>query len=244
MNDNKTKRSVVLVIILTLLSISTQLCFSYALTETSDSIQTRMSNAASTVKELNTSEKEELLGGNELIDVQNSNIIVRDLQMDNGEKAMDVLAMVALDDNASKGLPSGSSNRPQAVRSYMTIQAAIGYQDRSFSGIAHSKGLFYGGRIISQSNDVVVKSLKGKYHETGGYMTSGGQQGTTVDYSVTKSFKVSKRYQWQYYTVNRDKYYSTVMPLTALETKFTVKGTVLNNSFTFSLDAIRIRNGA
>lgn len=75
-------------------------------------------------------------------------------------------------------------------------------------------------------------------------MTSGGQQGTTVDYSVTKSFKVSKRYQWQYYTVNRDKYYSTVMPLTALETKFTVKGTVLNNSFTFSLDAIRIRNGA
>ena len=140
----------------------------------------------------------------------------------------------------AKALPSGSAVIETGERAYMKIKAVIGYKNKKFDGITHVKGLFYGGRVVSQSNSVAVQSLKGLYHENGAYRTFSGGQGYITDYKQSKKFKVDDRYKWQYKTVDFDRYFNTAVPYQALQTRFTVKGTVNGKAFTFNLTSSRL----
>ena len=235
-------KNVLITVILTVLLLITQFCASYATVEDLDyELETQLSGTEATVRELNNSEKKELLKGDNLVNIEESDVLIREVRMDNGEKAQEMLAKITIDEDSTKGLPSGSTVIEEKSKAYITIKTVLGYQNIKRSGVTYSRGLFYGGKVVSQSNSVVVSSLKGRYHEYGAYVTIGGQTGITApDYIKNKTFKVSKRYQWQYDTVDRDRYYSTTLSDNALEAKFTVKGTQNGNSFTIALNATRI----
>lgn len=163
-----------------------------------------------------TLEKNAILANNPSRIVKETEIYVVDKKLDNNSFERTIVADFPISTKAN----SGSVTNYKDGRA--KIACTFNYKTLQFHGATCFAGSSFGGRVVSQSSNVSVKSLHGKYVESGTYYTAQGQQSVIGSHRIDATFDVSKRYSNQFKNVSTGRYFLTSTASTGVSADFTI----------------------
>lgn len=176
---------------------------------------------------LSNTQKTEMLGENENVDIDDSEVylILKGNIRDGFEEF--VVADVAVSDvAASEIMTRGSGVVTHIKDGRVKIESYLKYGTMVYQNLTYYKGIRFGGKVISQQNGVHVTSIKTTYHDVGGYVTDSGRTGMSGDYKKTKSISVADRKKLKTFAANRNKYFNIAFSVGSVDNKYTVTYTV------------------
>lgn len=177
-------------------------------------------NEKVSVAKATTLEKNAILTNNSSQIIKETDVYVVDKKLDNNSFERTIVADFPVSTKAN----SGSVTNYKDGRA--KIACTINYKTLYFFDAACFAGTSFGGRVVSQSSSVTVKSLNGRYEESGAYYNAQGHQSTIGSYEIDATFDVSKRYSNQFKSVSTGRYFLTSNPSTGVSADFIMVYTI------------------
>lgn len=137
---------------------------------------------------------------------------------------------------SNKSNMTKSSSITESKEGRVTISCTLGYERLTKNSISHVKGLYVGGKVLSQQNGTQITAIKGTYHDIGPYITAAGGSGISSDYTKHFNFDVSKNKTFQKGTVSRTKYFNTYNA-GSVDGKYTVNYKVGGSTYSIYVNA-------
>lgn len=177
-------------------------------------------NEKVSVTKATTLEKNVILANNSSKTIKETEIYVVDKKLDNNSFERTIVADFPVSTKAN----SGSVTNYKDGRA--KIACTLNYKTLQFHGATCFAGASFGGRVVSQSSSVTVKSLHGRYVESGAYYNAQGYQSVMGAHEIDVTFDVSKRYSNQFKNVSTGRYFLTSSASTGVSADFTIIYTI------------------
>lgn len=181
------------------------------------------------VEELDFNQKTDILEGSNQVKIRDSEVYYVTQRFADNDLETTVIADVSL--AASGGVVE------ETKEGRVVITCVLGYERFPYKGIDYVKGTYFGGKVNSQQGGLSVTSVKTTYTDCGAYVTNSGDIGIAGNYTNNKTISVSDRYSLKTFSLSRDKYFNTTMPITNVVAQYSVTYTMGGKSSSIYVNA-------